>query len=75
MVRSMVPHALRSTVGKWLASARTIKLKPGARFTDRDAQQLLQHEAIVHAVTALNGRAQHDLPILGDGHPLYARTQ
>lgn len=58
-----------------LASAKAIKLKRGARFTDRDAQQLLHHEAFVHAATALNGRAQVDLPILGDGHPGNARTQ
>jgi uncharacterized protein (TIGR02421 family) len=58
-----------------LASSKAIKLKRGVRFTDRDAQQLLQHEAFVHAATSLNGRAQHDLPILGDGHPYNARTQ
>lgn len=58
-----------------LASAKAIKLKRGARFTDRDAQQLLHHEAFIHAATALNGRAQTDLPILGDGHPGNARTQ
>jgi uncharacterized protein (TIGR02421 family) len=58
-----------------LASAKTIKLKRAARFTDRDAQQLLHHEAFIHAATALNGRAQPDLPILGDGHPGNARTQ
>jgi uncharacterized protein (TIGR02421 family) len=58
-----------------LASAKAIKLKRSARFTDRDAQQLLQHEAFVHAATAINGRAQTELPILGDGHPGNARTQ
>lgn len=58
-----------------LASAKAIKLKRSARFTDRDAQQLLQHEAFIHAATALNGRAQTALPILGDGHPGNARTQ
>ncbi len=58
-----------------LASAKAIKLKRSAKFTDRDAQQLLQHEAFVHAATALNGRAQTELPILGDGHPGNARTQ
>jgi uncharacterized protein (TIGR02421 family) len=58
-----------------LASAKVIKLKRSARFTDRDAQQLLQHEGFVHAATAINGRAQTDLPILGCGHPGNARTQ
>jgi uncharacterized protein (TIGR02421 family) len=58
-----------------LAGATTIKVRRGARFTDRDAAQLLQHEAYIHVATALNGRAQTDLPILACGHPYTARFQ
>ena len=58
-----------------LAGATTIKVRRGARFTDRDAAQLLQHEAFIHVATALNGRAQTDLPILACGHPYTARFQ
>jgi uncharacterized protein (TIGR02421 family) len=58
-----------------LASATAIKIRKDARFTDRDAMQLLHHEAFVHTATAINGLAQTDLPILGAGHPGTTRTQ
>lgn len=58
-----------------LATASRIRVRRGARFTDRDAQQLLQHEAFVHVGTSLNGRYQTDLPILAIGHPGTTRTQ
>jgi uncharacterized protein (TIGR02421 family) len=56
------------------ASASGIRVRRDARFTDRDAQQLLQHEAFVHVATALNGRRQ-PLRILGVGHPGTTRAQ
>jgi uncharacterized protein (TIGR02421 family) len=46
-----------------------------AKFTRRDAAQLLNHEAFIHVATALNGQAQVDLPILALGHPGTTRTQ
>jgi uncharacterized protein (TIGR02421 family) len=58
-----------------LATSKVIKVRRGARFTDRDAAQLLQHEAFIHVATSLNGKAQADLPILGLGHPGTTRTQ
>ncbi len=58
-----------------LASAKSIRIRRDARFTDRDASQLLHHEAYVHCATSLNGRAQTDLPILAAGHPGTTRTQ
>jgi len=58
-----------------LAGASAIRLRRDARFTDRDAEQLLQHEAYIHVATALNGRAQKDLPILAASHPYNARFQ
>jgi uncharacterized protein (TIGR02421 family) len=58
-----------------LASANAIRLRRDARFTDRDAEQLLQHEAYIHVATSLNGRAQNDLPILAASHPYSARFQ
>lgn len=58
-----------------LATATRIKVRSGARFTARDAAQLLQHEAFVHVLTAVNGRHQTDLPILAIGHPGTTRTQ
>lgn len=58
-----------------VASPDRIRVRRGARFTDRAAQELLQHEAYVHVATSLNGRAQPDLPSLGDDHPATTRTQ
>jgi uncharacterized protein (TIGR02421 family) len=58
-----------------LATSKQIRVRRGALFTDRDAAQLLQHEAFIHVATALNGREQKDLPILSVGHPGTTRTQ
>jgi uncharacterized protein (TIGR02421 family) len=58
-----------------LATASRIRIRRGAKFTDRDARQLLQHEAYIHVGTSLNGRHQPDLPILAVGHPGTTRTQ
>ena len=58
-----------------LATADRIRIRRDARFTDRDAAQLLNHEAYIHVATSLNGRLQTDLPILGAGHPCTTRTQ
>ena len=58
-----------------LATADEIRIRRDACFTDRDAVQLLNHEAYIHVATSLNGRAQPDLPILGAGHPSTTRTQ
>ncbi len=53
---------------KALAGATRIRIRGGARFTRRDVDQLLQHEALVHVATALNGRRQVGFPILGRAH-------
>lgn len=58
-----------------LATASAIRIRRDARFTDRDAAQLLHHEAFIHAATSINGRAQTDLPVLAAGHPCTTRTQ
>ncbi len=58
-----------------LASPRVIRVRRTACFTDRDVEQLIQHEALVHVATSLNGQAQSELPILGSGHPGTTRTQ
>ncbi|HQX25577.1 MAG TPA: DUF1704 domain-containing protein, partial [Pseudomonadota bacterium] len=39
-----------------LATSKEIRIRQDARFTDRDAQQLLQHEAWIHVGTSINGR-------------------
>ncbi|RMH20214.1 MAG: DUF1704 domain-containing protein [Acidobacteria bacterium] len=52
-----------------------VRIRRGACFSDRDLVQLTEHEAFVHAVTSLNGAAQHHLPLLGAGHPGTTKTQ
>ncbi|RYZ69781.1 MAG: DUF1704 domain-containing protein, partial [Lysobacteraceae bacterium] len=51
-------------IAKAAAGATRIRLRHGAVFSDYDRRQLLQHEALVHSLTALNGRAQPLLPSL-----------
>jgi uncharacterized protein (TIGR02421 family) len=58
-----------------VATSQGIRLRRGAVFSDRDAAQLLQHEAFIHVATSLNGRAQVDLPVLASAHPGTTRTQ
>lgn len=58
-----------------LAGPEHIRIRRGACFTDRDVDQLIQHEAFVHVLTSLNGRAQPGLPLLGLSHPGTTRTQ
>ena len=53
---------------KALASARRIRVRKSASFTERDIDQLLQHEALIHVATAMNGKAQRNFPILGRAH-------
>ena len=50
------------------ANARRIRVRKSATFTERDIEQLLQHEALIHVATALNGKSQDNFPILGRAH-------
>ena len=54
---------------KAAASSKRIRIRSDASFTDRDIDQLLHHEALVHCATGLNGKLQKNFPILGQGHP------
>lgn len=57
------------------ATTSRIRIRRDAKFTTKDAAQLLNHEAFIHVGTGLNGRAQTDIPILAIGHPGTTRTQ
>jgi uncharacterized protein (TIGR02421 family) len=57
------------------ATTTHIRIRTGAKFTRKDAAQLLNHEAFIHVGTGLNGRSQTDIPILAIGHPGTTRTQ
>lgn len=54
---------------KATAGSRRIRVRADADFTQMDVAQLLQHEALVHTATALNGRRQPHFALLGSAHP------
>ncbi|WP_045727084.1 flavohemoglobin expression-modulating QEGLA motif protein [Xanthomonas sp. GPE 39] len=60
---------------KAAAGARRIRLRAGATFSDYDRAQLFHHEALVHSLTALNGRAQVHLRSLALSSPRVTATQ
>lgn len=60
---------------KAAAGATRIRLRSGASFTTYDRHQLLAHEAFVHTLTALNGRAQPHLASLARTSPRVTATQ
>ena len=62
-------------IAKAAAGATRIRLRSGAAFTDYDRQQLLQHEAFVHSLSALNGREQPVLGSLALSSPRATATQ
>ena len=62
-------------IAKAAASARRIRLRSGAAFCDYDRRQLFFHEALVHSLTALNGREQSVLPSLALSSPRSTETQ
>ena len=62
-------------IAKAAAGATRIRLRSGAAFSDYDRHQLLEHEAFVHSLTALNGRQQPILPSLALSSPRTTATQ
>jgi uncharacterized protein (TIGR02421 family) len=62
-------------IAKAAAGATRIRLRAGASFSDYDRHQLLQHEAFVHSLTALNGREQPQLTSLALSSPRTTATQ
>ena len=62
-------------IAKAAAGATRIRLRAGAAFSDYDRHQLLEHEAFVHSLTALNGRQQPLLPSLALSSPRTTATQ
>lgn len=68
------PGTVSVVVDKHLASkaaagAEKIRLRGDTCFSGYDVEQLLQHEAFVHSLTALNGQAQPHIKSLGLGAP------
>lgn len=62
-------------ISKAAAGATRIRLRTGAAFSDYDRHQLLEHEAFVHSLTALNGREQPYFKSLARNSPRITATQ
>ena len=62
-------------IAKAAAGPTRIRLRAGAAFSDYDRHQLLQHEAFVHSLSALNGQQQSVLPSLSLSSPRTTATQ
>ena len=60
---------------KATATSRKIKIRKKARFFEKDVQQLINHEALVHVATTINGRAQGSMRILGANYGAVTKTQ
>lgn len=62
-------------IAKAAAGATRIRLRAATSFSGYDRDQLLNHEAFVHSLTALNGRAQPYLKSLARASPRITATQ
>ena len=62
-------------IAKAAAGPTRIRLRSGAAFSEYDRHQLLEHEAFVHTLTALNGREQPLFKSLGRNSPRVTATQ
>ncbi|HKE46683.1 MAG TPA: flavohemoglobin expression-modulating QEGLA motif protein [Rhodanobacteraceae bacterium] len=62
-------------IAKAAAGATRIRLRSATNFTSYDRQQLVEHEAFVHSLTALNGREQPHLKSLARNSPRITATQ
>ena len=60
---------------KATAGSRRISLRATAMFSERDLEQLVEHEAFIHTATLLNGMHQPHLLALGIGAPRTTRVQ
>ena len=60
---------------KAAAGPTRIRLRAGTCFSEYDLSQLLEHEAFVHSLTALNGRKQHNLGSMALSSPRTTATQ
>ena len=60
---------------KAAAGATRIRLRGATCFSEYDVQQLLQHEAFVHSLTALNGRRQPIISAMSLGAPRTTAAQ
>ena len=62
-------------IAKAAAGPTRIRVRTGAAFSEYDRHQLLEHEAFVHSLTALNGREQPLFKSLARNSPRVTATQ
>lgn len=62
-------------IAKAAAGPTRIRLRSGTGFSEYDRHQLLEHEAFVHTLTALNGREQPHFRSLARNSPRITATQ
>ncbi|MEO5596819.1 MAG: tyrosine/phenylalanine carboxypeptidase domain-containing protein, partial [Lysobacteraceae bacterium] len=62
-------------ISKAAAGPTRIRLRTSAAFSDYDRKQLLEHEAFVHSLSALNGREQPWLKSMARSSPRVTATQ
>jgi uncharacterized protein (TIGR02421 family) len=62
-------------IAKAAAGPTRIRLRSATAFSEYDRHQLLEHEAFVHSLTALNGREQPNLASFGLNSPRITATQ
>lgn len=60
---------------KAIAGSKRVRLRAGAFYSELDLNQLLVHEAQIHAATMHNGKRQKNLFLLSLGAPRTTRTQ
>ena len=64
-----------SLSAKAIAGSNRVRLRAGAMYSELDLNQLLEHEAHIHAATMHNGKRQTNLQTLSLGSPRTTRTQ
>lgn len=62
-------------VAKAAAGATRVRLRAGTSFSAADIRQLLEHEVLVHSLTAINGREQPNFRSLAQASPRVTATQ
>lgn len=60
---------------KAIAGRRRIRVRPTAKFTEKDINQLIEHEAAIHVGTSINGHSQPHIKILSESHAGTTKTQ
>lgn len=64
-----------SLPAKAIAGSSRVRLRAGALYSELELEQLLVHEAHIHAATMHNGKRQKNLQLLSLGAPRTTRTQ